>query len=180
VVLVTQGTVRNEDDLLFAPAIEALASGDALVIVTTGNGAPVKGPLPPNVRVEPFVPYAALMPHVSAYVTNGGYGGVQMALAHGVPIVVCGATEDKPEVGARVAWSGAGLRIRSRTPTAPELRAAVSRVLSDPAYRGNARRIAADIAACDAPATGAGLIEELARTGRPVRRDAPALTPARR
>jgi UDP:flavonoid glycosyltransferase YjiC (YdhE family) len=174
VVLVTQGTIRNEDDRLFAPTIEALASEDVLVIVTTGNGAPIAGPLPSNVRVAPFVPYSLLMPHVSAYVTNGGYGGVQMALSHGVPIVVCGATEDKPEVGARVAWSGAGLRIRSLRPTAGEVRAAVSRVLHEPSYGDNARRIAADIASCDAPTTGAELIEELARTGRPVLRDAPA------
>lgn len=180
VVLVTQGTIRNEDDRLFAPAIEALASEDVLVIVTTGNGTSIAGPLPSNVRVAPFVPYSLLMPHVSAYVTNGGYGGVQMALSHGVPIVVCGATEDKPEVAARVAWSGAGLRIRSLTPTAGEVRAAVSRVLREPSYGNNARRIAADIASCDAPTTGAELIEELARTGRPVRRDAPVSVSANR
>jgi UDP:flavonoid glycosyltransferase YjiC (YdhE family) len=35
-------------------------------------------------------------------VTNGGYGGVQMALAHAVPLVVAGAKEDKPEVAGRV------------------------------------------------------------------------------
>jgi UDP:flavonoid glycosyltransferase YjiC (YdhE family) len=29
-------------------------------------------------------------------VTNGGYGGVQAALANGVPLVVAGATEEKP------------------------------------------------------------------------------------
>ena len=46
--------------------------------------------------------------------TNGGYGGVQYALRYGVPIVATGGKEDKPEVGARVAWSGVGRRIRSR------------------------------------------------------------------
>ncbi len=170
VVLVTQGTVRNEDDRLFAPALEALASEDVLVVATTGFGSSFGGSLPSNVRVEPFVPYALLMPHVSAYITNGGYGGVQMALAHGVPIVVCGATEDKPEVGARVAWSGAGLRIPSVRPTADEVRAALRRVLSEASFGANARRIAADIAATDAPDRGAELLEELARTGRPVLR----------
>lgn len=38
--------------------------------------------------------------------TNGGYGGVQYALRYGVPIVATGGKEDKPQVGARVAWSG--------------------------------------------------------------------------
>ena len=39
-------------------------------------------------------------------VTNGGYGGVQQALANGVPLVVAGDSEDKPEVAARVAVVG--------------------------------------------------------------------------
>jgi hypothetical protein len=43
-------------------------------------------------------------------VTNGGYGGVQQALANGVPLVVAGDSEDKPEVAARVRWSGTGHR----------------------------------------------------------------------
>ncbi len=170
VVLVTQGTVRNEDDLLFAPAFEALAGEDVLVIATTGGGSPRLGPLPANVRLESYVPFASLMPHVSAYVTNGGYGGVQLALANGVPIVVSGATEDKPEVAARVAWSGAGVRIREPRPQAAAIRAAVRTVLDDPSYRLAAGRIATDIAASDAPETGARLVERLAATGQPVLR----------
>ncbi len=168
VVLVTQGTVRNEDDLLFAPAFEALAGEDVLVIATTGGGSPRLGPLPGNVRLESYVPFTTLMPHVSAYITNGGYGGVQLALSHGVPIVVSGATEDKPEVAARVAWSGAGVRVREARPSAASIRAGLREVLDDPAYRAAAGRIAADIAASDAPGTGSRLIEQLAATGEPV------------
>ena len=171
VVLVTQGTIRNENDTLFTPIIAALAQQEVLVIVTTGGGASPTGPLPGNVRVESFVPYAALMPHVSAYVTNGGYGGVQMALAHGVPMMVCGATEDKPEVAARVAWSGAGVRVRATPPSTEAIATAVRAVLWDSRYRLNAQRIAADIAGVDAAGTGAELVERLARTGRPVLRD---------
>ena len=179
VVLVTQGTIRNEDDLLFRPALDGLAGEDVLVIVTTGGGLGMSGglgPVPSNARVEEFVPYADLMPHVSAYVTNGGYGGVQMALAHGVPIVVCGATEDKPEVGARVAWSGAGVRVKDKAPTAGAIRAAVRRVLDDPSYRRNAGRIAADIATYRPAQTGAALVEQLAATGQPVLRSAATVT----
>jgi MGT family glycosyltransferase len=171
VVLVTQGTVRNEDDLLFAPALAALADEDVLVVATTGGGVSLEGDLPPNVRVEPFVPYAALMPHVSAYLTNGGYGGVQMALAHGVPTLVCGATEDKPEVAARVAWSGAGIRLTTKRPEPAPIREAVRQLLTDNTYRMNAQRLAADIATYDAPGIASELVEQLARTGRPVLRN---------
>ena len=50
-------------------------------------------------------------------VTNGGYGGVQFALAHGVPLVVAGDHEDKPETAARVAGSGVGRNLKTGRPT---------------------------------------------------------------
>ena len=46
-------------------------------------------------------------------VTNGGYGAVQRALIAGVPLVVAGNTEDKPEVAARVECFGAGVNLRT-------------------------------------------------------------------
>ena len=39
--------------------------------------------------------------------------------------VVAGSTEDKPEVAARVAWSGAGVNLRSGSPSAARVRRAV-------------------------------------------------------
>src|SRR5262249_3361806 len=104
VILVTQGTVNNDYDQLIRPAIRALANENVLVIVTTGS-RPAEdveiNPLPPNARVERFIPYAHLMPHVDLLVSNGGYGTVQIALSHGVPIVIFGKTEEKPEIANR-------------------------------------------------------------------------------
>ena len=57
-------------------------------------------------------------------VTNGGYGAVQRALTTGVPLVVAGDTEDKPEVAARVEWFGVGVNLRTGVPTASHGRSA--------------------------------------------------------
>jgi UDP:flavonoid glycosyltransferase YjiC (YdhE family) len=133
--------------------------------------------LPANARVEPFIPFGALLPHVDVVVTNGGYGGVQFALAHGVPLVVAGATEEKPEIAARVAWSGAGINLKTRTPTPTQIRNAVRRVLASSGYRENARRIQADYARHSAPDEAAALLERLATTGQPVLRDQPSPQP---
>ena len=149
VVHVTQGTVANADfEQLVLPAIRGLAASDVLVVVSTG-GRPVTalGALPTNVRAAEYLPYAQLLPRIDALVTNGGYGGVQLAISHGVPIVIAGRTEDKVEVSARVAWSGVGIDLRTNTPTARQVADAVSRVLTDASYRAAARRIGADIAA---------------------------------
>ena len=74
-------------------------------------------PLPDNARAAEYLPYDKLLTRTAVYVTNGGYGGVQYALRYGVPIVATGGKEDKPEVGARVAWSGVGRRLRSEHPS---------------------------------------------------------------
>ena len=120
VVHVTQGTLDNADlgRLLFVTT-RALAHDDLLVVATTGgpDPEPLRRGLPANVRLERFVPHDLLLPHADVMVTNGGYGGVQQALANGVPLVVAGDSEDKPEVAARVQWSGAGINLHTGRPS---------------------------------------------------------------
>jgi UDP:flavonoid glycosyltransferase YjiC (YdhE family) len=162
VVHVTQGTVANIDyNQAIAPTLRALAAEDVLVVVATG-GRPLETLpiLPGNARAALYLPYDELLPRTSVFVTNGGYGGVQYALRHGVPIVATGGKEDKPEVGARIAWTGVGRRIRSEHPSPRELRRDILAVLREPSYREASRRIAADIA--EAPGF-AGLAEVVDR-----------------
>lgn len=165
VVLVTQGTINNDYDQLIRPAIRALADEDVLVIVTTGSRPPADlgiDPLPANVRVERFIPYGHLMSKVDVLVTNGGYGTIQIALAHGVPIVAIGKTEDKAEIGNRVAWSGVGISLKVATPSEAGIRDAVRRVITTPTYAARAEAIRYEMAGLDAALTGAELLEELA------------------
>jgi UDP:flavonoid glycosyltransferase YjiC (YdhE family) len=167
IVHVTQGTVANKDfDQLITPTLEALARDDVLVVVSTG-GRPLETlpPLPDNARAAEYLPYDELLPRTDVYVTNGGYGGVQYALRYGVPIVATGGKEDKPEVGARVAWSGVGRRIRSEKPNSAALRRAIRRVLDEPSYREASRRISADMAAAPGLDTLTTVFDEL--TGQP-------------
>lgn len=166
VVHVSQGTVANTDyEQLIAPTLRALAREDVLVVVATG-GRPVDTlpPLPANARAAEFLPYDELLPRTAVYVTNGGYGGVQYALRYGVPIVATGGKEDKPEVGARVAWSGVGRRVRSERPAPKALRRDILAVLNQARYRQAARRIAADMAAAPGFAGLADVVDRLTTT----------------
>lgn len=171
VVHVTQGTVATDASDLLVPTLKALANEDVLVVATTG-GRPAEDMgidrLPDNARVERYIPHAHLLPHVDVMITNGGYNGVQMALSHGVPLVAAGTTEDKPEVCARVAWSGVGVNLRTSRPGENQLRQAADEVLSNPRYRQRAADLAEEFRRHDAPTEAADLIERLARTGQPV------------
>ncbi|MCR8695277.1 MULTISPECIES: glycosyltransferase [Rhodococcus] len=137
VVHVTQGTAANFDlGTLIRPTIDALGDTDLAVVVATG-GAPIHdlGPLPTNVFAAEFIPHAELFRHTDAFVTNGGYGAVTTALAHGVPIVVAPGGEDKREVAAHIRHFGVGVDLRRARPTPRRIAAAVRQVLENPRYR---------------------------------------------
>jgi UDP:flavonoid glycosyltransferase YjiC (YdhE family) len=171
VVHVTQGTFATASDQLIVPALKALASEDVLVVATVSHDPEESvelTSLPANARVERFIPYYHLMPHVDVMVTNGGYGGVQAALAHGVPLVVAGKTEDKIEIAARVAWSGVGINLKTQQPTPEKIRWGVNQVRTVPRYRQKAQRVKADFARHNAPVEAADLLEQLADTKQPV------------
>ena len=162
VVHVTQGTVANIDmGELVLPTLEALAEEDVLVVVATGAAQPRSPRIAPNARVAHHLPYDRLLPKVSVFVTNGGYGGLHAALSCGVPIVAAGDTQDKVETTARVAWSGAGINLRTGRPTPQAIRDAVHEVLTNPSYREASARIGAAIAASPGCDGFAAAVEDL-------------------
>lgn len=168
VVLVTQGTFTTDPKHLLRPALQGLADQDMLVIATTGGSDPAAvGAIPGNARVERFIPFGTLLPHVDVMVTNGGFGAVQLALGQGIPLLVAGDTEDKMEVGARVAWTGAGIRLRTHLPSAADVARAVHKLLLDLRYRREAERLRA-CSPADPAGRAAQLLEDLGRTRSPV------------
>jgi len=138
VVAVTQGTLTNHDlSSLIEPTLSALADEDVLVVAALG-GAPAESlaaQAPANARVESFVPFDRLLPRADVLVTNGGYGGVQVSLAAGCPVVVAGMTEDKPATAARVTYSGVGIDLGTERPEPQQIREAVRAILADPGYK---------------------------------------------
>ena len=166
VVHVTQGTIRPDLDELIRPVIRALAGDDVLVVATTGRAEPADlGWLPDNVRAARFVPYERLLEKAAVFVTNGGYIGTNLALHHGVPIVQIGATEEKPEIGARIDHAGVGVAMK-RLPRRERLRAAIGHVMSDAVVRANVGRLAASYRRHHAPTEAAGERGVLAEAGQ--------------
>jgi MGT family glycosyltransferase len=168
IVLVTQGTLANDDlGRLVGPTLTALANEDLTVIASTGGPAveSIPAALPRNAKVTTFLPFDRLLPKVSVMVTNGGYGAVNHALSLGVPLVVAGDSEEKPEIAARVAWAGAGINLGTGRPTASQIREAVRAVLTKPQYRQRAQALRAAFARHNARDEIAELVEGLAAGG---------------
>ena len=168
VVLVTQGTLRGDPREVLSPALAALRAEGRPAVLTTGAadpqslGGPGRVSLPerPGIAVESFVPYEAVLPHARAFVTNGGWTGVLLALAHGIPVLQVGRTEEKADIGRRVEWAGAGLHLGDRRPGPRRITQALER-LGEEGYAAAARGIAASLATRDPGRDGAALIHRL-------------------
>jgi MGT family glycosyltransferase len=167
-VYVTEATIGTTEPFLLKAAARAFRNLPFEVVMTTGKQRDPAtldlGNSAPNIRVEPYVPQSDLLPRMTVMVTLGGSGGVLAALKAGVPLVIVPTEWDRPENAQRVVEAGAGLRIAPDRCTPERLRAAVERVLNEPSFRDNARRLAGLFAQYGGPARAAQLLEELSST----------------
>jgi UDP:flavonoid glycosyltransferase YjiC (YdhE family) len=173
-VYATLGTVFNRTGGLLAAVLDGLATlDDVQVIATTGNDvdpAEFSG-LPDRIRVERFVPQAAVLEQVDAVVAHGGYGTLMGALAAGRPAVAIPlAAADNVANAQSVSARGAGLVVRDYE-RAPEVIAErTRRVLDEPAFSAAAWEAASEIAALPGPDHAIALLARLAEGRAPVRR----------
>jgi UDP:flavonoid glycosyltransferase YjiC (YdhE family) len=90
-------------------------------------------------------PHSEVLKQAAAVVTHAGHGTVIKTLAAGVPQVCLPLGRDQLDNAARVDHHGAGLRLKPKADAATIARA-VERVIDDPSFAQNARRLAAAIA----------------------------------
>ncbi|KAJ0158160.1 4'-demethylrebeccamycin synthase [Colletotrichum tanaceti] len=175
VIGITQGTFAMNPASLIIPAIRALQDlddGRHLLVVpskladeireTMGVAQGGGSGLGANVRIADWVPYDMLLPRCRVLVTNGGYGSVTQALSHGVPLVCAGTSEDKKDTAARVTWVGAGIDLKTDTPSVDQVRDAVRRVLDEAAFRDSAARIGRELNSLGGVKRACDLLEKAA------------------
>lgn len=166
-LVITQGTVDNVDqNKLIIPALEAVKDLDALVIVATGGRGTgelkVRYPQP-NVVVRDYVDFARVFDFTDVFITNGGFGGVQLSLSMGVPLVVAGINEGKSDVNARVQHAGVGINLRSESPKPADIAKAVGKVLADPGWKIRAARMQEQFTGADPASAAAAVVEAVDR-----------------
>jgi UDP:flavonoid glycosyltransferase YjiC (YdhE family) len=145
IVAVSQGSVAINFNDLVIPTMNGLKDrSDILVVVALGRkGAalPEGTVIPENARVEDFIPFDDLLPHCEVFVTNGGYGAFQHAISNGTPLIIGGATEDKPEVAQRAAWAGVGINLKTGSPSAEQVKEAVEEIFANEKYKTRSREL---------------------------------------
>ncbi|MBT2248941.1 hypothetical protein JHV56_09550 [Arthrobacter sp. BHU FT2] len=162
-LLLTQGTVDNVDHgKLIVPTLEAVKDMDALVVVATGGrGTEALRARynQPNIVVRDYVDFASVLEFTDVFITNGGFGGVQLSLSKGVPLVVAGINEGKSDVNARVEYAGVGINLKSEHPKPADIAKAVTDVLHESRWKARAAQMRDQFAAGDPAATAADVVE---------------------
>lgn len=160
---VTQGTLRRDMSELVLPAAEALTAEGFDVLIAGGPAAPEKCDRVrhESVTTMDLVCYQSTLAEADLFVTNGGYTGVTLALAAGVPVLQVGATEEKLDIGARLEWAGVGRSVRDLRPGVRRLRRAIRRLVNSPDHAQASRRLAQEMRDYDARVLGPRLVADL-------------------
>lgn len=120
--------------------------------------------VPPNVRVESYIPQSCVLGRVAAVVSHAGAGSMLGAAASGVPQLCIPALADQWENAAVLTGAGAAITLAEDDRTPASIRGALDRLLEhDSAFAVEARRVAEDIAALPHPRM---LVTEIAALAR--------------
>jgi UDP:flavonoid glycosyltransferase YjiC (YdhE family) len=167
IVSVSQGTIANNPENLIIPTLKALKDCDDILVVAAlgkrGEKLSAEYSIPKNARVADWIPFDELLPLSDVFVSNGGYGSLQSALANGVPLVLAPPFfADKRDIAARVEWSGTGINLRTGTPTPEALKEAVLEVFKGEKYKKRALEVKKEIESYDPMAIITAAIDEIA------------------
>ncbi|MEX5717302.1 glycosyltransferase [Geodermatophilus maliterrae] len=149
VVLVSRSTVADpRPDRMMARVVAAARGTEVDVVLVRPDRGVARGPLPANVTITGWVPFADVLPGVAGLVHHGGAGSVMSALAAGVPQVVVPGAGDRTVHARLIAARGAGLAVPAKEITT----ATLEQLVGDPVLRWKAQEVAAEIAAMPPPA----------------------------
>lgn len=106
-----------------------------------------------------FAPQATAIAAAAVVITHGGLNTVMDAVAHGKPQLVLPIAFDQPGMAARVVHAGCGLALPHRTASAAKIGERLRRLLGEPAFRDQARRLSSRVQAAGGVRQAADLIE---------------------
>ncbi|MGI5487219.1 glycosyltransferase [Microtetraspora malaysiensis] len=161
-VLVSLSSTFMNQRAVLERIAEALGTLPVRALLTTGPAVdPATVRAPGNVRVTAAAPHSLALRHTAVTITHAGHGTVVKSLAAGVPLVCVPLGRDQSEVARRVELAGAGITT-GKGASPGTIARAVDRVLHDPSYQREARRLATEIAAETATDRAVAELEALA------------------
>lgn len=163
-VYVTSGTEPPSVTFPWRELFTVLGAIDVDAVATIGPHVdPVAfGAVPPNVRVERFVPQGDLLGRARAVVSHGGAGTVLGTASYGRPQLVVPLFADQWENGVALHDAGCGIVLGPGRRGVEDLERSLRTVLAGSSHRAAASRVADEITAMPTATDLAPDIEALA------------------
>jgi zeaxanthin glucosyltransferase len=137
------GTTRNAQPEIFHLIAEACKEMDVQLVISLGgrfDPARFSG-LPGNPVVARYVPQLEILKLAKLVITHGGPNTVFEALMEGKPMIAIPLAHDQPAIAMRLERLGIALVLPIMRLSTDQIRAAVTRVLSNGSYRDAAERV---------------------------------------
>jgi MGT family glycosyltransferase len=169
-IYVSLGSLGSADVPLMKRLVAGLADTPYRYVVS-------KGPqhreyeLADNMIGAEFLPQVSVLPHVDAVITHGGNNTTTECMWCGKPMLVLPIFWDQHDNAQRVHDRGFGVRLPTYSFSDDELSATLSRLVTDEVLRARAATAGERLRRRSGAGLAAGLIERVAQTGEPARRD---------
>jgi MGT family glycosyltransferase len=145
-ILVAFSTSFQDHVGVLQRTIDAMTGLPVRAVVTLGDtisATELSGP--ENIHLVHSASHGAIMREAKVVVTHGGHGTVMRALLHRLPMLIIPHGRDQNDNAVRVTQRGAGLSLSASASTV-EIRAALSRLLSEPSFPASAATLGEAVA----------------------------------
>lgn len=170
-VFASLGTLQGQRRALLGRIARACQHADVQVLIAHCGGLTEREAaalrVPACVWVTDFAPQQAVLQRADAVISHAGLNTALDACAAGKPVLALPIAFDQPGVAARLVHAGAGLKASPRWASSRTLATRLRRLLDEPAFAANARRLGAGIASAGGAQRAADIIEQVAAHGVP-------------
>lgn len=142
VIYISLGTVFSAADLkVYDLFFEAFGNIDAVVVMTAYNVDTSNFSIPDNFIVKNYVPQSAILKYTNVAITHAGMNSTSDLIYNNVPFVAIPFGADQPYMASRAAELGAAIKLDADKLSVEDLKQAVNKVLIDPSYYENIKKI---------------------------------------
>ncbi|MGW7026982.1 macrolide family glycosyltransferase [Streptomyces xanthophaeus] len=162
-VLVSLGTIHNDNTAFFQTCIDAFADLPWNIVMAVGNQITPTDltDIPDHIDVRPHVPQLQILRHADLFITHAGMGSVMEALSFGVPMVAIPQMSEQRANADRLTELGLGQILHRDRLTPQTLRDTAHHVLTHTPYRDHAHTMRDHITHAGGAPAAADFLESL-------------------
>jgi MGT family glycosyltransferase len=142
VVYISLGTVfNNTNSKLYDIFFKTFVNTDAVVVMAAYNVDLSEFDIPDNFIVRNYVPQSEILKYTDVAITHAGMNSTSDLLYNNVPFVAIPIGADQPYMAGRASELGAAISLDKDRLTPEILQNSVKKVLTDPSYIENIKKI---------------------------------------